>query len=332
MKREIGSEFWTVPICKNGNTLFPASTQWYISGRSALQAIIAELNGCRTVAMPSWCCDSMVKPFADAGMDVHFYPVYFDEGLKQETDLTCDVLFLMDYFGYTGNKPDLTGYRGNVIRDVTHSLFSETYDDADFCFGSLRKWCGVYTGGFAWAKDGKRLTHGAADTSSYAKLREEAMRGKSFYISGSTSDKSYLNTFGEAEELLETVGISAAEERDVYLARRLDAELIRSKRRENAKILMDAFPELLVFPDAKETDCPMFVPILVPDGKRDALRRYLIEHEIYCPIHWPLSELHHIDAKSKILYDNGLSLVCDQRYEQKDMLRIAETIRAFWKE
>ncbi|MDO4846013.1 MAG: hypothetical protein Q3977_05295, partial [Oscillospiraceae bacterium] len=252
-------------------------------------------------------------------------------GLVQEPRLDCDALLVMDYFGYSGQCPELSAYRGAVIRDVTHSLFSRSYSDTDYSFGSLRKWCGVYTGGYAWARDERVLTPGTADTSGYAKLREKAMRDKSRYLSGNARDKAYLTTFGEAEELLEHAGVTAAEERDIRLARHLDAEMIRGKRRENARILMEAFPELLVFPNAQETDCPMFVPILVPDGSRDALRSYLTQREIYCPIHWPLSDLHRIDAKTKILYDGELSLVCDQRYKQEDMRRIIETIRAFWK-
>ena len=101
MMREIGSEVWDVPIIQAQNTLFPESIQWFLSGRSALKAIINEIKDCHTVSMPSWCCDSMVKPFLDAGMVVRFYPVYWRDGLIQEIKCDCDVLFLMDYFGYT---------------------------------------------------------------------------------------------------------------------------------------------------------------------------------------------------------------------------------------
>ena len=132
MKHEIGSEFWDAPTIDKQNNLFPESVQWYLSGRSALQAIIKEIGETRSVSLPSWCCDSIVKPFVDAGMDVHFYPVVFENGVKQQISLETDVLFLMDYFGYTGDQPDLESYKGIVIRDVTHSIFSTSYTDADY--------------------------------------------------------------------------------------------------------------------------------------------------------------------------------------------------------
>lgn len=331
--REIGSEFWDVPVIEKQNNLFPESTQWYLSGRSALQAIIAELGEARSVSLPSWYCDSMIKPFVDAGHSINFYPVVVENGeLVQEIRADNDVLFLMDYFGYTTASPNLSGFNGVVIRDLTHSLFSSTYSDTDYYFGSLRKWCGVWTGGYVWTKDGHRLEAGSECSQEYVALRKRAMDEKAEYITGRRVDKGYLKVFDEAEELLETVGIAPAADRDVERAQRLDVETIKARRRANAEVLRCAFPEWLIFLDLAPTDAPMFVPVLVPDGKRDVLRRYLIQNEIYCPIHWPVSDYHKLDERTANIYQNELSLVCDQRYTEEDMNRMVDTINAFWKE
>lgn len=329
---EIGSEFWSVPVAEAGNGLIPDSAQWYISGRSALQAVIEALHGVHSVAVPAWCCDTMVKPFVDAGLEVRFYPVYWRNGLVQEPRLDCGALFLMDYFGYSGQCPEIGNYPGAVIRDVTHSILSSTYSNADYSFGSLRKWCGVWTGGYAWTGDGRRLKAGNEEGRAYATLRQQAMLQKDEYIRGVRSDKGYLSMFAEAEAQLEDAGIVAAADRDVRAARRLDVGYIKDRRRKNAAVLREAFPDRLIFPRMKETDCPLFVPVLVPDGRRDALRRYLIRHEIYCPVHWPVSEYHRLDGETEKLYQNELSLVCDQRYTEADMRRMVDTIRMFEKE
>lgn len=345
--REIGSEFWDVPVSDRPGSLFPEDTQWFLSGRSALRSIIAELvDRCRTVAMPSWCCDSMLQPFAEAGMEIRFYPVYPDDGgLVTELRKDCDVLFLMDYFGYTAPPPDLSGYRGIVIRDVTHSLLSGTYEDADYSFGSLRKWCGVLTGGFARAKDGHPLPAGGPADETYVSLRKEAMRRKAAYIAAAdaepdgteeagekTGDKTYLRIFAEAEERLDAPGIFRAAGSDTDLAYRLDAEGMKARRRENAKILREAFPEMLLIPEMRSGDCPLFVPVLVPDGRRDALRRFLIREQIYCPVHWPVSGYHRLGARERVLYEKELSLVCDQRYTKEDMVRMTDAIHRFREE
>ena len=283
--------------------------------------------------MPFWCCDSMIKPFVDAGYVIHYYPVVFENGkLIQELRADTDVLFLMDYFGYSTLSPDLNGYNGVVIRDVTHSLFSSTYSDADYYFGSLRKWCGVWPGGYAWPRAGHRLEAGGECGQEYVARRKRAMDEKSEYIDGERTDKNYLKIFDEAEECLENVGIAPASDRDVKLAQRLDVEKIKNRRRANAAVLRSAFPDWLIFPNLFPADTPMFVPVIVPGGKRDALRRYLINNEIYCPIHWPVSEYHKLDERTAHIYGNELSLVCDQRYTEDDMNRMVDKINAFWKE
>ena len=341
MKNEIGSEFTNIPLSDKTNNFFSNSTQWFLSGRSALYAILEDLSlkGRKSVAMPSWCCDSMIKPFIDAGMDVRFYPVYCQQGrIVQNIGFNCEILFLMDYFGYTAEATDLRKYNGIVIRDVTHSLFSKDYNDADYYFGSLRKWCGFWTGGFAWAKDGQQLKIANENNTEYVKLRKEAMELKDCYINckldnngNKVRDKKFLSIFDEAEKLLENAIAVSADERDIVLARYLDVGFIKTRRRKNAKILMRAFGEELIFPILNKDDCPLFVPILVPHGKRNELRHYLIQHDIFCPVHWLVSKYHVLDERTKAIYDQELSLVCDQRYTKEDMNRIVETIQQFWK-
>lgn len=328
--REIGSDFWEVPIIDQQNRLFPETIQWYLSGRSALQAIIIELGKEKSISLPSWCCESMIKPFADANYSIRFYPVVFENGeLIQKIRMDADVLYLMDYFGYSSSGLTINNYHGIVIRDVTHSIFSSIYSEADYFFGSLRKWCGVWTGGYVWARDGHGLEAGCSNESSYITLRKKAMEEKKAYMEGIREDKGYLEAFDSAEDCLLEAGIAPAADRDVKLAKLLNVEKIKKQRRINAEVLRSAFAEWLLFPELKSTDTPMFVPVLVPDGKRDALRHHLIKHKIYCPVHWPISKYHLLDERTANIYRNGLSLVCDQRYTKEDMYRMVKTIREF---
>ena len=149
------------------------------------------------------------------------------------------MLLVMDYFGYTGRQPDLGKYRGTVIRDTTHSIISASYTDADYYFGSLRTWCGFWTGGYVWSKDEHELASDASDDFGYTVLRERAMQLKDSYIHDlRDNEKAYLELFDRAEETLERVGVLPAAERDVLLAQRLDLEFICKRLRTNAKVLM----------------------------------------------------------------------------------------------
>ena len=332
MMREIGSEFWSVPTVQQNNGFFPEDTRWFLSGRSALTCILEDIRKhtpAKTAALPAWCCDSMIKPFADMGFSLRFYSVYPENGrLVQDFSAAegADVWLVMDYFGYTGPLPPRTD--AIVIRDLTHSIFSLRYDDAQYCFGSLRKWAGFYTGGFAWGLAQQNLP----ENEGYVAMRSDAMAQKEQYILGNSSGKGYLAVCGEAEELLEDCPLAGAAQRDILLAQKLDIACIRDRRRENAAILLEAFSDVALFPTLREGDCPLFVPILVPDGKRDELRKRLIQKEIYCPVHWPLTQYHKIDRRSAAIYENELSLVCDQRYGANHMERIIETVKNFWKD
>ena len=272
-------------------------------------------------------------------MEVGFYPVYWQDGLKQDICYDSDVILLMDYFGHSEQDAGQERSGHIIIRDVTHSLFSTSPSDADYYFGSLRKWCGVWTGGFAWTQDGHKIAKEEKTYPEYVALRAKAMKLKAAYIhtvegktAPSTCDKDYLKVFQRSEDFLEKTDTALGAERDIRCARFLDKERIQTKRRTNAEILSRAFPDQVMFREWKETDCPMFVPILVRDGRRDALRNHLIRQNIYCPVHWPITTLHRLEAKERFIYDNEISLVCDQRYTVDDMNRVVEAIQAFWKE
>lgn len=313
---EIGSEFWDVPQAGE-NGLFPQETKWFLSGRSALKAILKE-NRFRTAAVPFWCCDSMILPFLEEGIKVVFY----DEVLPQ-----ADAALVLDHFGFSSTL-DTSAFSGVIIRDLTHAIFSAPKADADYYFGSMRKWAGFLTGGFAWGF--KTPIAYDADQKRFAELRKEAMEWKERYISGETADKGYLSLFSEAEEVLEREsGVFPAAERDIALMKHIDVSFVVARRRANAQLLLDAFSGITIFPSLGASDCPLFVPILVPDGKRNALRSHLIQRQIYCPVHWPVSEYHSLNEEQRFLYENELSLVCDQRYTCEDMQRIIFEIKAF---
>lgn len=336
---EIGSEFWEIPVCSKENDTIPQRALWFGSGRMAERFVIEDIKKqrpFRSVAMPSWCCHTMIEPFVRNGVEVHFYPVYPDENGRLRQDLSqippCDGLFLVDYFGYSAETA-IPAFTGSIIRDVTHSLFSGAKNDADYVFGSLRKWAGFWTGGYAWKNDGDFQCNASTQTNdAYVVLRRQAMEEKFQYLSGQRENKGYLSVFSQAEEMLELqTDIYTAADEDISAARQLNVELLCNRRRRNAEILLEAVGEMALFPELRAADCPLFVPILVPDRKRDAFRRHLIQQEIYCPVHWPVSEYHRLTPQTEKLYREELSLVCDQRYTENDMDRIVEAMKGFWR-
>ncbi len=336
---EIGSEFWQAETCRPR----PVEGQTYLSGRAALGAVIADMAqlGIRSVSLPDYCCESMIEPFLRFGLRVAFYPVTSDDGeLKLELSpaADCDAVFLVDYFGFMTEKMDQyvaqCHARGQkVLLDRTHAMFSPWAREADYVFGSVRKWTGVDAGLGARA-DGALLPWWPLTEQGreYLTLRSGARRIKKAFAKGGYTDEAarerQLSAFARAEELLDRDYLSDTDGENRRLLESLDGDLICSRRAANARIIYDYFPRLELckplFRELPAAGVPMFVPVLVPEELRASLRAALREVGIFCPVHWPHSSLH--PAGASMLYGRELSLICDQRYEEADMIRMMETI------
>lgn len=326
---EIGSDFWDICVSNKDNEIFNNRVQWYLTGRVALNAIIKDIKKTNSVSkavLPSWCCESMIVPFLMNGIQVEFYEVYYENGrLVQEypSQKGFDVIVLMNYFGYSQSERT-PKYDRIIIRDETHSIFSKSYFDADYYFGSLRKWDGFLTGGFAYKREGV-LPQVMVPFDEYVELRSKAMNMKRRYIIGQTESKRYLNVFGKAERLLNNIDeLYCAENDDINKAYHLDIDFLKGKRRQNAEILIKALNNLTMF-NLSDTDCPIFVPIRIEN--REELKARLISEKVYCPCHWGISEEHVLNEVEQRIYQEELSLVCDQRYERQDMEHICEIVK-----
>jgi len=335
MRNEIGSWFWSVPKVESENQFFKGDIKWFQSGRHGLRAIAVELRdrGIQDIALPSWCCETMITPFVNNGVAVSFYPVTVDATGNFHQDMTqvkTQALLIMDYFGFqAGDAHVPEGYHGVVVRDTTHRPFTGGYCDAQYYVGSLRKWAGFWTGGYVRGNLSYQVELGQCDAN-YVGVCVDAMKAKERYIASETNAKEdFLRQFSVAEATLDSKYIYGATVRDVDCAKHLDVDSIFHHRRKNAQMLIDGLREICLFKQIESIDCPLFVPVIVPDGKRDELKKYLIKQEIYCPVHWPVSEYHQLSDGEKFIYDNELSLVCDQRYKEADMQRIVGAIRSF---
>lgn len=332
--REIGSEFWQQqdPI---GNERIN-NEAYLLSGRTALRFIIDDICSNRQVKkalLPSYCCDSMILPFVQSGINVFFYQVYHD-GVDYPYDSDADIVLLIDLFGYV-NHQNLEialheKQKGKIIiYDSTHKIDGnkEVIALSNYSFCSYRKW--IYCN---YAKALKLDGEFSIDRElkwhmSYISLRDAAAFEKARYIAGLNSDKQlFLSKYRAAEQILDEDYIGYAGVPVV-----IDIEALSSRRRENATYLqkeLRSIPQIKLWSEEiKNGDTPLFVPVLVDSRTRDDLRIYLINQKIYCPVHWPKSSCHGLCNE---LYDTELSLVCDQRYDLSDMERMARAIKDYF--
>ncbi len=337
---EIGSEFWAPDVRRK--------TQVFLSGRTALDFIIRDILAQEKVQralLPSYCCHTMIEPFLRNGLAVRFYDVFPNEkGLTGALPDARDgeVLLVMSYFGYSCLQDlyleDMRRWKW-VIEDRTHSwLSSDKPMGADYEFVSYRKWTGLSGVASAHKRKGAfTIRPELRYNEPFVRLRRSARECKARYLADGTGGKTrYLELFSQAEELLDREYRDCQPTlEDLQALLDLDVERIRAQRGHNARLLVQELRDIpgldLVFPEPGEGDAPLCVPVLVEESKRDALRKQLIGADIYCPVHWPLSELHEgISVRGKEIYGRELSLICDQRYEEEDMARECKVIRDFF--
>ena len=155
----------------------------------------------------------------------------------------------------------------------------------------------------------------------------------SAYLERDVGNKqAFLDGFAQAEELLDSdFSDYAADPDSVDALRSLDVPFLKQHRRENAFAIYEALNELdnpsirPLFPQMGADDTPLFVPVLVDPAIRADLRRFLIQNQVYCPIHWPDAQT----GGGAVLYASELSLLCDQRYTTEDVKKEMNLIKEF---
>ena len=308
-----------MPIEKGRGLSFPRAGTFVFSGRTAIEAVLRKIPDARTALLPSYCCESMIDSFRKAEIEPKFFDVYYQDGLKIEVNGSADILLWCNYFGFHNEMPDFDGL---VIEDITHSLLSDEmcHPRSDYLVASIRKWEPVACGGYCSVE-----YDGLEPPEEFVSRKQYAMKMKADYLQDMDEAKkpAFLSLFGECNSWLAEnySGLSMDDFSRKYLDH-VDVDAQKRIRRRNANVLYDGLKGKVQFLfTADEMDCPLFVPICLPSG-RDAIRKILAGNQIYCPVHWPHPNMH---CESN-LYDMELSLCCDQRYTEDDMMRIVSVI------
>lgn len=326
---EIGSEFWIENAPKI--LLTERDGVYCLSGRTAIDLILQDIlrkKEVKSVAMPAWCCDSMIAPFLAHGIDVRFY----DYGHTDIIDGT-DIFYLANYFGYENTlNMDVVRKKKEsgsiVLYDRTHSFLmdDEAYHElSDYSFASIRKWMGVIGGAVVEGIDKPELKD-----CPYISVKDKAMRDKFRYLMGDNSVKKddFLAAFGEfGHQLAEDYCNYAMDDLSYTLYKQENLQRMKQLRRENAAYIHENLKGVQFKYEFTDKSVPLFVPVLFESKEqRDTVRKKLIEQQIYCPVHWPQPKQIPADYNVTGIVSRELSLICDQRYGINEIKREIETI------
>lgn len=355
-QKEIGSEFWleTLADLDESKSLYAYlackgdDRRFLLSGRTAIDFILQDIERChpnviKVAWLPSYGCDSMIVPFIKRGWSIEFYSVLKGEkGLKANIEIPQEggLLMNINYFGFADviTPETIERYRKRnmvILYDGTHSLLQESDSYFDYGLASIRKWVSSTCGAIAIKAKGE-FGECQFNKYPYLDIRYEAMSLKYDYMQGNNVDKQlFLDKYGQFGHQL-SVDYANYEMDDISLSvvKHTNLKNLREQRIANAQCLLENFSAIgpsFIRPmfDFSIEKAPLFFPICVNEGKRDALKRFLVSKACYCPNHWPKSPSVQLSKEMAEVYDCELSLICDQRYTPSDMKQIINHIQEF---
>jgi dTDP-4-amino-4,6-dideoxygalactose transaminase len=322
------------------------------SGRTALkvagQAISAERPG-RPFLLPAYLCESVVQPFRELGLPVHFYRVGGDLRLDVH-DLTAKVrsvrpaaVLFINYFGFPVDAAAAEALRAarsvcRVIEDCASGSLIESAEPpvgtiGDVVLTSFCKYLPVPDGGLLIDRAGLGLPNLPPGESEFLPRRLAAL----LLRRDRELESVYLELVKSAETALDVhvphAGASLLSRR---LLAALDLGEVMGRRRRNFVALSSSLPSELepLYAELPPGVSPLTFPVRVPNGRRDALRQALFDRSVYCAVRWPLPSA--VDRSefedAARLSEEILGFPIDQRYDEEDMAIVAGRATDAWKE
>ncbi len=321
-------------MIRRGNITEDSSCFYYSSGRSALYYILDYLHNNSNVTkilLPNYICDSVLVPIEKNGLSYSFYPL--DESLQIEQNeflklySNSSVVLLVNYFGLQDLTDQINFVRkvdsnAIIIEDdvMAYFEFKKELKGADFKYTSLRKTFPIPDGGIV--KTNHKLpvvktpnTYGQYKAAaSIMKNMRDILFDDNVYLNISRIGSSLIN-----DEL--ELGISFVAEK---LFREVDEAQVIKQRKTNASFLADELEAKGIYPmlPLRKDKVPLFLPVKL--SNRDEIRKRLFDRQIFCPIHW--NNLQNDQNYKSNIAETELSLVIDQRYNEKDMAKIVSLI------
>ena len=310
---------------------------YYASGRTALYQILHSLAPqYHKLWLPDWLCHTMVDAVEKAGFEYCFYELDADfkatiEALDKSGFKDGEAVLMINYFGLqnlTGISKSIKDAYPNavVIEDDVQAfwMFSEKENPfADYRFTSLRKALPVPDGGLVKAK---RPMPMATGENTFASLKIKAGAMKFHRGEKGINDEDYLKLFKEGDKLIPENYDSVISSDSQRLFAATDLEKAKKLRQANAAQLIAGLDEIGIKPmiPVSPGSVPLFVPIYLEN--RDEVRRRMFQHEVFCPIHWPLDGMS--VKRGADMAAHELSLIVDQRYGVNEMEEILKFINS----
>ena len=309
----------------------------YSSGRCGLYAILKDIESLRKkrggILLPNYLCASITNTIIDAGWNYKFSDVSDDLQIETESierilcNLDFNVILLINYFGMASLSEIVSHIRTCytniiIIVDSVQAFYNQRIEGADYNFTSLRKWFPCPDGAIVAKASGYPIKPVPLNENMWAqyKMAGNLLKSYSYYI----DDRISLNLIERGEDLLDKNYLSVCSEASKKIMNFLNLEEIAEIRKKNAGVLHRELVQMGIRHLYSESEVPLFIPIFI--DYRDTVQKYFYRNNIFTPKHWPyISE--NVNGINN-LYSRELSLICDQRYDEEDMMRQIAVLKA----
>ena len=307
----------------------------YSSGRSALYYILLDVkkrNNISKILLPDYLCSSVVFAAEKVGVEVVFYPLNdkleLDEKLFANLYEEKSAVLLINYFGLQNLQIQVAYVRSLnkdaiIIEDDVQGFyeFQKELIGVDYKFTSLRKTFACPDGGLVKTENllPKVNTVNKFHQYKLAGSILKSLRKPEYY-----DDAVYLSMFEKGESMIDDEIAEGMSDMAVDIITKTDIDRLAYIRRRNAKFICDGLESLglnTILP-ITEDKIPLFVPVYLDD--RNKVRKYMFQHNCFCPVHWPLEGMN--VKKGAEMAEHELSIIVDQRYTNADMEYILDLI------
>lgn len=286
------------------------------------------------VVLPDYLCSSITQVCIDEKISYQFYHIK-DDLLPDEEDLLTKlednkVVLLISYFGMINveniaNRIKKINSNVVIIMDDVQNFYSQ-YSESnfwDYRFNSYRKWFAVPDGAEVFCKHGNIDFPKVKNTFAQYKFSGNLLKNFSNWV----EDNLCLDLIGKGEEILDTDYNCECSKISRHLIPQLPFEEIKSKRMENASFLHDELEKLGIKHTYNPETVPLFIPVFLEN--RSEVRKKMFSNNIFTPVHWPYESNKLNGTIKNPLYDIELSLICDQRYSQKEMEEQIDVLKKY---
>lgn len=288
------------------------------TGRNCLEYIL-RVRGYKKVYVPYYTCEAVMEPINKLGIPYEFYHIDVHFELHDRFTLKeGEALLYINYFGlkqrYVEQLAEKVGIR--LIVDNTQAFYANPLSGID-TFYTCRKFFGVPDGAYLYCD--KELDAEIEQDYSYDRVAHLVKRID-------LSAEEGFKDFRRVDDGLDNQPIRKMSKLTQRMMQGIDYEAAAKRRRENYQILHEVLGKENNLELSLEDDAvPMVYPYLVPVM---GLREKLIENKFFVARYWP----NVLDWTSKDDIDYLLAfqmqpLPIDQRYGEKDMIKIIEIIK-----